>query len=103
LVRALLAAREDGAGLRLDGDDLDAGDPRLQHTADAGDGAARADAGNDRVNLAAGVLPDLLGRRALVHQRVGGVVELSWDDGVRQLLSQLLGAGDGGAHAAGGR
>ena len=36
----------------------------LQHLADAGERAAGADAGDDHVDLAAGVAPDLLGRGA---------------------------------------
>ena len=43
----------------------------------AGERAARADADDEHVDLAVGVVPDLLGRGQLVHQRVGGVVELA--------------------------
>ena len=55
---------------------LQAGLARLQHLADAGDGAAGADAGDEHVDFAVRVVPDLLGRRAAVDLRVGGVVEL---------------------------
>ena len=43
----------------------------------AGQRAAGADADDERIDLAAGVVPDLLGRRQLVHQRVGRVLELA--------------------------
>ena len=51
LVRAGLAAVEDRGLLRLDGDHLDVGLAVLEHLADAGDGAAGADAGHDDVDL----------------------------------------------------
>ena len=54
-MRAGLAAREHGAVLGLDGIDLEVGQARLQHLADAGDGAAGADAGHEDVELAAGI------------------------------------------------
>ena len=47
LVRRMLAAGQDGAFLRLDGNDLDRGLVLFQHLADAGDGAAGADAGDE--------------------------------------------------------
>jgi hypothetical protein len=61
-----LAAGEDRGARRLDGDHLERGLAGLEHLADAGDRAAGADAGDDDVDLAVGVLPDLLGRRAAV-------------------------------------
>ena len=86
LVRAGLAAGQDRAVGRLDRDDLEAGLARLQHLADAGDGAAGADAGDEDVDLAVGVVPDFLGRGPAVDRRVGRVLELLRDDGVRDLL-----------------
>ena len=53
---------------RLDGDDLRAGDALLEHLADAGDRAARADAGDEVVDLAVGVADDLLGRGLAVDR-----------------------------------
>jgi hypothetical protein len=75
-VRAGLAAVEDRGLLGLDGDDLHAGLALLEHLADAGDGAAGADAGDDDVDRAVGVAPDLLGRGLSVDLGVGGVGEL---------------------------
>ena len=48
----------------------------LEHLADAGDRAAGADAGDQRVDLAVEVAPDLLRRRPAVDLGVGGVGEL---------------------------
>ena len=39
--------------------------------------AAGADADDEHVDLAVGVVPDLLGRRQFVHERVGRIVELA--------------------------
>ena len=70
------AAGEDRRVGRLDGHDAHAGAALLEHLADAGERAAGADAGHERVDLAAGVGPDLLGRRETVHLGVGRVLEL---------------------------
>ncbi len=70
---------------RLDGDRLEARLARLDHLADAGDGAAGADAGHQDVHLAVGVAPDLLGGGAAVDLRVGRVLELLRHEGVRDV------------------
>src|SRR5437016_6175799 len=62
LVRTGLAAGEHRRGFRLDGHDMHRGLALLQHLADAGDGAAGADAGNEYIDLATGVVPDFLSR-----------------------------------------
>src|SRR5205823_1202316 len=54
--------RDDRAVRRLDGDRLEARLARLDDLADAGDGAAGADARDEDVHLAVGVAPDFLGR-----------------------------------------
>ena len=84
LVRAGRAAVEDRRLLRLDGDDLHVGLARLEDLADAGDGAAGADAGDEDVDLAVGVLPDLLGGGLAVDLRVRLVGELAGQDGARR-------------------
>ena len=71
---------------------LSAGLPRLQHLADAGDRAAGADAGDEDVDLAIGVVPDFLGRGPAMDLRIGGVLELLRDDRVRDLLEEFVGA-----------
>jgi len=99
LVRAGGTAGEDGRTGGLDGDDLHAGLAGLQHLADAGDGAAGADAGNHEVNLTVGVVPDFLGGRLAVDLGIVGVGELLEDDAVGDLLVKFLGLGDGALHA----
>ena len=79
------AAGQHRAVLGLDRDHPDRRLARLQHLADAGDGAAGADAGDDDVDLAVGVVPDLLGGGAAVDLRVGRVLELLRDDRVGDL------------------
>ena len=59
LVRAGLAAGEHGAVGRFDGDGLELWLALLDVAGDAGDGAAGADAGDEDVDLAVGVIPDL--------------------------------------------
>ena len=65
-----------------------------------GDGAARADAGDDDVDLAVGVLPDLLGRGLAVDLGVGRVGELAGEDAAA-LGRDLVGALDGTLHPGG--
>src|SRR6478735_4397012 len=102
LVRAGGAAVEDRGLLGLDGDDLHAGFAGLEHLADTGDGATGADAGDDDVDLAVGVLPDLLGGGPAVDLRVRDVGELAGQHGTLALGDDLLGLGDGALHPEGG-
>src|ERR1700731_1078430 len=88
------AARQDGARSGFDGDDLESGQARLQRLADAGDRATGADAGDEDIQLAAGVAPDLLGRGAYMDGRIGRVLELLRHEAVGYFLQQLLGPGD---------
>src|SRR4030081_4130070 len=88
------AARQDRARFGFDGDDLESGQARLQRLADAGDRATGADAGNEDIQLAAGVAPDLLGRGAYMDGWIGRVLELLRHEAVEYLLEQLLCAGD---------
>ena len=75
----------------------------LQDLADAGDGSAGADAGDEDVHLAVGVGPDFLGRGGAVDLRVGFVGELLGPDGVLRVGHDLLGLLHGAAHAFGAR
>ena len=100
-VGPLRPSRQDRRGGRLDGDHLDPGLALLQDVADAGDGAAGADAGHEDVDLAVGVGPDLLGRGPLVDGRIGRVLELLGHEEVAVALGDLGGLGDGPAHAVG--
>ena len=67
--------------------------------ADAGDRAAGADAGDEDVDLACGVVPDLLGRGAAVDLGIGRVLELLRHDRVRRRGDDLLRLGDRALHA----
>ena len=75
----------------------------LQDLADAGDGSAGADAGDEDVHLAVGVGPDFLGRGGAVDLRVGLVGELLGPDGVLRVGHDFLGLLHGAAHALGAR
>lgn len=81
-MRAGLAFREHRGGGGLDGDDLNLGVLLLEELAHAGHGAAGADAGDEDVDLAVGVVPDLGAGRGLVNGRVRGVHKLAGDDAV---------------------
>ena len=86
---------ESTGGSGLDGDDLNLGVLLLEELAHAGHSAAGANAGDEDVDLAVGVIPDLGAGRGLVDGGVGGVHKLAGDDAVGRLLLQFLGLGDG--------
>ena len=69
-----LAAREHRRARRLDRDDPDPGSLRAQHLADAGDRTARADAGDERVELGS-------------CSRISGPVVRRWASGLAGLLN----------------
>ena len=99
LVRAGLALREHGARRRLDGDDMHARILLLEITADTRQRAARADARDERRDLAVRVLPDFRARRRLMRRRVRLVRELRGDERMRRRLRELLRLCDGALHA----
>ena len=101
-MRTRRAAGQHRAVLRLQRDHLQAGLAALQRLADAADGAAGADAGDDDVHLAIGVVPDFFGGAAAMDVRIGRIFELLRDDGIGIFRRQLMGAGDGALHARGG-
>ncbi len=103
LVRARLAAGEDGRILRLHGNHLHVRQARLDHLGDAGDRPAGADTRHEGIELAVGVVPDFLRRGLAVDLRIGRVLELLRDDRVRDIPEQLLCARDGALHALGTR
>ena len=86
-------------GLRLHRHDFDGGILLLEVGAHAGDRAAGAHAGNEDVHLPVGVRPDLRTGRRFVGGGVGRIHELTGDEGVRDLLGQFIGFGDGALHA----
>ena len=69
LVRTGLAAGQNRRILRLDREDLEVRQARLEHLADARDGAAGADARDERIELAVRVVPDFLRGGAAVDFR----------------------------------
>ncbi len=100
-MRAGLAAVEDGRLGGLDADDLHLGLALFQHLAGAREGAAGADAGDEDVDAAVGVGPDLFGRRLAVDRDVRLVLELAGEDRTGGGLGgDLLGACDGALHAS---
>jgi hypothetical protein len=69
--------RNDRAFLRFDGDGQEVATLGvLDEPRNAGDGAAGADAGNQHVDVAIGVLPDLGSGGGFVNRRVRGILEL---------------------------
>src|SRR5205823_5862196 len=90
-VRRRCAARQHRALVRLDGGDANARLLLAQIATGAGDGTARPDAGDEDVNLASRISPDLRTGRLVVDRRVGRVVELAHHDGaVPELGEELL-------------
>ena len=99
LVGAGLAAGEHRRVGGLNGNNLYLRVLLLEVAAGAGDGAAGAHAGNQDVDLAVGVLPNLRTRGRLMDGGVGGVHKLAGDHALGGLARQLLGLGDSALHA----
>src|SRR5699024_4037346 len=85
LVRSGFSAVEDRGFRRLDSDDLYAGLAFLEYLAHAGDGAAGADPGDDDVDGAVGVPPDLFRGGLAVHLGGRFVRQLTAEDRARVL------------------
>ena len=94
------AARQHRRGRRLDGDDVHVGVALLEHLAHAGDRAAGAHAGDERVHAAVERVEDLGRRRAPVDLRVGGVRELVGQEHVVAARRARCAACDRLVHAA---
>ena len=94
-----LAARKERGFGGFDGDELDPRVVAAQRAAGAGDRAARADAGDEVVDLAVGVLPDLFAGRLLVDGGVRLVRKLRGEDGAVRRGHDLLRFVDGAAHS----
>ena len=91
LVRSGRAAGEHRRGRRLDRDHPHRWFALLQHLADAGERAAGADAGDHGVDRPGGVVPDLLGGRYAMDQRIGRVLELLRHDRAGDFVEQCRG------------
>ena len=83
----------------LDGDDLRFWLALAQYLADTGDGAARADAGDEDVDGAVGVGEDLLGGGLAVDRDVRLVLELAREHGAGGLRDDASGLFDGAVHS----
>ena len=88
---------------RLDRHDLDPGLAALERLTDAGDRAAGADAADEDVHLAFGVLPDLKRRGATMDLRVGRVLELLGHKVLAAGAGDVFGMANGTRHAVGSR
>ena len=94
------AAGNDRRQRRLDREDLERRPFLLQHLGAAGDVAAGADAGDQRVErLVAEVGQDFLRGRADMDVDVGRIVELLRHPGAGRRGDDFLGAGDRALHA----
>src|SRR5665647_452653 len=100
LVRAGSTAVKDCGLLWLNANDLDHGVAGLEDLADAGDGATCADSGDEDVDRAVGVLPDLFCGGLAVDPWIGLIRELTGKDGPT-LGGDLLGPGYGALHPLG--
>ena len=86
-------------GRRLHGYYADGRVLRLEISAHAGDGAARAHACDKDIDLAVGIGPNFRPRGGFVYSGVGRVDELPGDKTVRNLFGQIFRLGDGTFHA----
>jgi len=86
-------------GGRLDRHHLELGLAALERLTDAGDRATGADTADEHVDLAFGVLPNLLGRGPAVHLGVGRILELLRHEVLAAGAADLLGMADGPRHA----
>ena len=98
---ARAALGQDRGVVRLDGDDLDGSLLLLQVFAGARDGAAGADAGDEDIDRAVRVFPDLRTGGGFMDGGVRRVDELAGDEAAGDLRRQLIRFGDGTLHALG--
>ena len=94
-------AGQNGAVGRFDGDDAEIAFAGFEHFSDACECAACADAGNQNIDLAIGVIPDFFGGGTTVDFGVGGVAELLEHVGSGGGVYNFLGALDAARHAFG--
>jgi len=78
-MRSAFSAGKDRGSLRLDGNHSYLGFAFFEHFANAGDGAASADASNEDIDHAIRIAPNLLGGGAAVNFRICRVAELVRD------------------------
>ena len=98
-VWAGLASAEQGRCGRLHADDAALRRMLAQVPSRAGDGAARAHAGNEHVDVPVGVADKFRAGGQLVRHGVGGVGKLTGDPTAGHVLGDLLRLADGARHA----
>src|SRR5690606_24736414 len=98
-VTTRLAAGDDRRSGRLDRERLEVWVVLANEASDAGDRAPGADAGDDRVDLMAGIFPNFRSGRRFVDRRVGRVLELLRHPSVRRARDKTLRFGDRRTHA----
>src|SRR5262245_22081570 len=91
--------RDDRAGDRLHRNRLERRFALLDDFADAGDGAAGADAGDEDVDLAVGVAPELFRCGLAMDLGIGRVLELLRHERIRNGPEHLFRLGDRAVHA----
>ena len=101
LVRSRFASRQDGRGVRFDGEHPHIRLQFLEPPAGAADRSACAHAGDQYIDLSVRVAPDLFGGRLFVDAGIGRIGELLQDDRTRDLVAECFGPGDGAFHAFG--
>ena len=69
---------------------------------DSCDGASGADSGDEDIDQAIGIAPDLLGGGFFVNGGVGGIFKLLGDEGAGNFFGQGFGPGDGAFHSLSG-
>ena len=100
-MRAGPPAGKHRAGVRFDRDHFDRRIALLEHFSDSGQGTSGADSGDQRIDPAAGVAPDLLGGGGAVAGRVGRVFKLLRNKGARRPPVNFVSPGDGPFHTGG--
>ena len=98
-LRTGLAAFQHGRRLRLNGNNLHVRVELFQTLADARHRSAGTHAGYEDIDLAVGVVPNLLTRGLIVPLRIGGVLKLLQDDAAGNGIAQALSLCDGTLHA----
>src|SRR5580704_3869198 len=80
LMRSWLAAGEHRGRIRFDRDHLYARFARLQHLADAGDGASRTNRRDDGIDRTVGIAPNFFGGRTAMDLGIRRIFELLWHE-----------------------
>src|SRR5579872_1536881 len=94
----MLTARQDWAFLGFHRHHSQRGFARFEHLPDPRDRAPGPDARDKDVDIAAGIVPDFLRRRAAMDVRIGRIFELLWHYSIWCCAYQLFGRRDRALH-----